>query len=138
VNKAEVDRLDIRNNYYDSCCDYDCDYDYDYDCDCDCGCMGKLDGNLLGGNQLDDNLLGEMVLVDNWNDDMDLVDILLDCILAVENNLNFPNKQRMLLQMGLGFDCSVIQVSAPLRCPSQFVYYFFPLYCLQGNSDFRD
>jgi len=126
----EVDRLDIRNNYYDSCCDYDCD------CECDCGCMNKLDGTLLDDNLLDDNLLDDMVLVDNRIDDKDLVDILLDCILVVENNLNFPNKQQMLLQMGLGFDCSVIQGGAPLRYLNQSFYIVPSLYCLQGNSDF--
>jgi len=114
-----VDRIDIRDNCY---------YDYDYYCDDDC--MNKLDGNLLD----------EKVLVDNQIDDMDLVDILLDCILVVENNPNFPDKQRMSIQMGLGFDCSVIQVSAPLQCgyPSQLFYFVPSLYCFQRNSDFLD
>jgi len=142
VKKMVVDRLEIRNNYYDYYCDYDC-VDCGYDCDYDdCGCRDKLDDNLLDGNLLDDNLLDERVLVgsriDDILNDMDLVDIPLDCILIVENNLNCPSKQQMLIQMGSGFDCSITQVSAPLRCPSQFFYFVPSLFCLQENSDFLD
>lgn len=135
IAKKEADRLEIRNNYYyDYYYYWDCDY---VDCgyDCDGGCRDKLDDNLL-----DDNLLDEGVgsRIDDILNDMDLVDVLLDCILIVENNLNCPSKQQMLIQMGSGFDCSITEVSAPLRCPSQFFYFVPSPYFLQGNSDFLD